>query len=157
MPHNKERRGARPARAAIDSALVVLMMAAIACVVVICLAIIWLVITEWQRIAWAITMGGDFWGGFTVSVLGLFAGAWAIDTAAQLDEDTYSRAIFWLKMGGIWGIGISVGAQISLVGFWLNGEFGKLAIHQVLALGFPIGCSVMYLLYNAYTASLERD
>lgn len=149
-----------PGQAARDSAIMVagisVMMAAIAALAAICLASIWFVFTKWQHIVWAITLGVNFWGGFTVSVLGLFAGAVALATAAQLDEDKYSRAIAWLKVGGHLGIGLSVLAQVGLVGFWTGGAFGKLTTPQVLALWFPISCTVMYLLYNAHAALLER-
>lgn len=156
MSNNKEGRGVTPVKAARDSAILVaavaIGMAAIAAVVAICVASI----TKWQHIAWAVTVGGSFWGGFTVAVLGLFAGAWALDTAWQLDKDKHYRAIFWLKAGGRVGICLSVLVQVSLLWLWISGELGKLTTPQVLALGFPISCTMMYLLYQSYAAVAER-
>lgn len=160
MQNIDKNRPAGLARAAKDSAILVAViaigMAAIAAVVAICFASMLLAITKWQDIAWAITLGGNFWGGIMLSILVLFAGAWAFETAVPLDEDNYSRVIVWLKIGGCLGIGLSALAQFSLVWLWISGEFGKLTNAQVLALAFPISCSVMYLLYNAYAASFER-
>lgn len=148
------------ARAAKYSAMLVAMNAigvvAIAAVVAICVASVSLVSTKWQHIAWIVTVGGSFWGGFTAAVLGLLTGTWALDTAAQLDEDKHYRAIFWLKVGGRVGIGLSVLVQVSLGWLWISGELGKLTTPQVLALGFPVSCTGMYLLYQSYAALLER-
>ncbi|MCZ8411022.1 hypothetical protein O9649_24860 [Achromobacter dolens] len=160
MSNNKERRGVTPAKAARDSAILVVTIAigvvAIAAVVAICVASMSVAITKWHDIAWAVTVGGSFWGGFTVAVLGLFAGAWLLDTAWQLDKDKHYRAIFRLKVAGRVGIGLSVLVQASLLGLWISGELGKLTTPQVLALGFPISCTMMYLLYQSYAAAAER-
>lgn len=137
-------------------AMIAIVMATIAGVTAILVASISLANTNWQHIVWVVTVGGSLWGGFTVAVLGLLAGAWALDTAAHVDEDKHYRAIFWLKVGGRVGIGLSVLVQVSLVWLWISGELGTLTTPQVLALGFPISCTGIYLLYQSYAAVAER-
>lgn len=113
MENSKKPAQTRLARAAVRSAVLV---AVIACAVTCCLLLVWASLTHGSRIVWAVTLGGDFWGGFAIAMLGRIIFGWAFCTIVYLidDSDVPNRTIAPLKVLAYLGLGISLLADYCL-------------------------------------------
>lgn len=142
----------RLARAAVQSAVLV---AAIACAVTCCLLLVWASLTHGSRIVWAVTLGGEFWGGFAIAMLGRIIAGWAFCTITYLTDDrgVHYRAIGSLKVITCVGIGISALADYCL-GQIIDAVANLPPSQQIAIWLIPLtyivygGCLLYYLLFG---------
>ncbi|PJM88710.1 hypothetical protein CV044_12905 [Achromobacter ruhlandii] len=116
--------------------------------------LLWLAVTYRHLVFWVATFGGSFWGGISVSALGILAGAWSLFTVRRLDNGIHYRAVTWITVGGKVALGLAILAQIGLLWLWINGELGKITDAELFALALTITCSVMIQIYRSHTAKI---
>lgn len=154
MQNSNRNRPAGLARAARNSAIAATTFVS---AIIAMVALLAFVVTNWQRIIWAVTLGKNFWGGFTISALGLIAAAWALCTCMQLDEEKHFRAIGWLKVVAVVGFGLSLLVHSSLFWLGIRGGFGTLSLARQIALMGPPGFLVLWLVYQTYAVIAEHS